>query len=58
MKKRRKNNGLNADLIALLASIREQIDDTFDDYDVEPDDDDNGNGDDDDGNDNGDDDDD
>ena len=41
MKKRQKNS-LNADLIALLASIREQIEDTFDDYGVESDDDDNG----------------
>lgn len=39
MKKRPKNT-LNADLIALLASIREQIDNTFDDYGVESDDDD------------------
>ena len=37
MKKRQKNT-LNADLIALLASIRDQIDDSFDEFGVEPDD--------------------
>lgn len=43
MRKRQKN-ALNADLLALLASIRDQIDDTFADYGLEPDDDDDGNG--------------
>ena len=38
MKKRRKSTTLNADLIALLASIREQIDDSFDEFGVESDD--------------------
>ena len=39
MKKRQKST-LNTELIALLALIREQIDDAFDNYGVESDDDD------------------